>query len=92
MFVALQIVVVVLATLPAEGAPGQPRSVAVQLAPDLWNRGGNRRATCGRRLVLADASATANAEQEQVLADIRAESMMLGPIPILWQFGSHIGR
>lgn len=40
---------------------------------------------------MADAAGVARTKEEQELADMTAESMMLGPIPIIWQFGTQIG-
>jgi hypothetical protein len=43
---------------------------------------------CGDRFVLADA--TDRAKQEKDMADMTDASMMLGPIPIIWQFGTEL--
>lgn len=47
---------------------------------------------CDRKMIVADAAGGGRTKDEQELADMTAESMMLGPIPILWQFGTQIGR
>jgi hypothetical protein len=50
---------------------------------------GRASAVCGDRFVLADAT-TDRAKQEKDLADMTDASMMLGPIPIIWQFGTEL--
>jgi len=54
-----------------------------------WQQAPQR--TCVRRLLVSDATAS-RIEAEKELADMTAESMMLGPIPILWKFGKEVGR
>jgi hypothetical protein len=51
---------------------------------------GQLRAAGGRRMVVADAAASK--ADEEMLAELRAESQITGIIPIMWQFGSLVGN